>query len=328
MGSSLGLVLGGLFAGELSWRVGFFINVPIGIALMFAARRLLEETSRNPGQFDLAGALSSTLGMTLLVYGIERAASAGWRDHWTTVALAVAVPLLVFFIRNEARARQPILPLRLFASRERSGAYGARMLFLGAMVGFFFFTTQFLQDLLGYSPTKAGLAFLPMTIPTFAASLAVPMLTRRLGNGGLLAAALTITTIGMFWLGRACAQTPFMTGVALPMVLIGIGNGAALGPLTVAGVAGVADEDAGAASGLVNVAHQLGGSLGLAVLLVVFSGAADWGLAGSAEQLGRSISAALTAGGVMLVLALLLVLGLVVPAGRVLHGHRGDIVEV
>lgn len=187
VGASIGLVLGGVLADWISWRVGFFINVPIGIVLIAATRRRIAETELHAGAFDLAGALSSTVGMTALVYGIVHSAGTGWRDGVTLATLAAGIVLLALFVRIEARARQPIMPLRLFASRERSAAYAARLLFLGAMVGFWFFTTQFLQGVLGNRPSEAGLAFLPTTLPNFAAALAVPMLTRRLGNGRLLA---------------------------------------------------------------------------------------------------------------------------------------------
>ncbi|TIS54225.1 MFS transporter [Mesorhizobium sp.] len=311
VGSSLGLVLGGLFADWISWRVGFFMNVPIGIALMLAARSILRETERRSGAFDVVGAVSSTLGMTMLVYGMVRSAEAGWSDALTLSAVAAGLFFLAVFVVNERRVPQPILPLWLFASRERSGAYVARMLFVGSVMGFFFFTTQLMQGVLGYTPLQAGLGFLPMTVPTFAAAVGVPSFTRHLGNGGLLTLALAFLAAGMLWLGRADAETGYLAGIALPMILIGFGNGFALGPLTVAGVAGVADKDAGAASGLVNVAHQLGGSLGLAILVVVFAAARTGAIEGR-ELLAHQIATAITGGGVMLVLALVLVFTLIV----------------
>jgi predicted MFS family arabinose efflux permease len=203
------------------------------------------------------------------------------------------------------------MPLRLFASSERAGAYAARILYLGAMLGFWFFITQFLQGVYGYSPLEAGVAFLPMTLANFAVALAVPQLTRRFDNGRLLAAGVAVTLIGMAWLSRLDADSPYLTGVALPMVLIGIGQGGALGPLTAAGIAGVAPEDAGAASGLVNVAHQLGGSLGLGVLVTVFAAAGSAAL-DARDLLAYRVATALTAGTVMLVLALAVVVALIV----------------
>jgi hypothetical protein len=203
------------------------------------------------------------------------------------------------------------MPLRLFASRERVGAYAGRILFLGAMMGFWFFITQYLQTVKVYSPLEAGIAFLPMTVVNFVVAISTPRLTRRFGNGPLLAAGIAVTMIGMFWLSRLSADTSYRTGVALPMILIGAGQGAARGPLTAAGIAGVEPRDAGAASGLVNVAHQLGGSLGLGVLVTVFAAANAGGL-DAQHLLAHRVGAALTVGSGLLATALVLVLTLIV----------------
>lgn len=301
--ASIGLVLGGIFAGLLSWRVGFFMNLPVGIAMLLATPRYIAESERHSGKFDLAGAITSTLGMTALVYGIVRSASVGWGSASATGPFIAGLLLLAVFVLNEWRAEQPIMPLRLFASRERSGAYAARIFFLGGMLGFWFFVTQFLQEVIGYSPTVTGLAFLATTLPNFAMAMAVPMLTHRFGNGRLLTISLVISVIGMAWLSRISAGSSFLTGIALPMVLIGIGQGGSLAPLTAAGITGVAPRDAGAASGLVNVAHQLGGSLGLSVLVAVFAAAGTTALGGQALFAHR-IATSLGAGAVMLFLAL------------------------
>ncbi|WP_394790244.1 MFS transporter [Rhodoferax sp.] len=308
VGASIGLVLGGGIADWLSWRVGFFINLPIGLALIWGARRYIQETARSTsGQFDLMGALASTLGMGALVYGLVRSASTGWDDGLSVAALAAGVVLLLMLVWNEARVQQPIMPLRLFAHRERAGAYLARVLFLGAMVGFWFFTTQFLQGVLGFSPFEAGLAYLPTTIPNFASAMAVPRLSRRFGNGRVLAAGLATTLVGMVWLSFVSVDSLYFAGIALPMVLLGLGQGCTLSPLTVAGIAGVRAEDAGAVSGLVNAAHQLGGSLGLAILVVV---SAHAGSAAPTAQalLAQRIASAFGAGALMLGLALVVVL--------------------
>ncbi|HZC29396.1 MAG TPA: MFS transporter [Gaiellaceae bacterium] len=311
IGASLGLVVGGVITDVLSWRVAFFINVPIGLAMVLTAPRLLPETERRSGQLDVAGAIGSTLGMTALVYGLVRSAEDGWGDTGTLVALVIGVVLLVGFVAGERRAAQPIMPLRLFASAERSAAYAGRLLFLGAMMGFWFFITQYFQIADGWSPLQAGLGFLPMTVVNFIVAVRVPKLTARYGNGLLLAAGLATTTVGMFWLSRLSGGTSYWSGVALPMVLIGAGQGATLSPLTAAGVAGVRGEDAGAASGLVNVFHQLGGSLGLGVLVTVFAAAHGAGLSSDA-LLAHRVSVALTVASAMLVLALVLVVALIV----------------
>ncbi len=233
------------------------------------------------------------------------------RDPLTVTALVAGIVLLAGFVVNEWRARQPIMPLRLFASRERVGAYAGRIPFLGAMMGFWFFITQYLQTVKGYSPLAAGIAFFPMTVVNFVVVVAIPRLTRRFGNSLLLAAGLATTTVGMFWLSRLTADTTYLTGVALPMILIGAGQGATLGPLTAAGITGVQPRDAGAASGLVNVAHQLGGSLGLGILVAIFAAASATAL-DAAHLFAHRVAVALTVGTGMLALALALVVALIV----------------
>jgi len=301
-GGSVGLVLGGVLTDWLSWRWGLFINVPIGIALMLAAPRVLPESERRSGHFDLAGAASSTLGMFAFVYGIVRAATAGWGDRITVGSLTGGLLLLALFVANERLAAQPITPLHLFRSRERSGAYVARILFVGAMFGQFFFLTQYLQGVLRYSPLEAGVAFLPLTLAMFSMVFVVPRLSARFGSRRLLAGGVVTALVGMSWLSQLSAGTSYLTGVAIPMIILGVGAGAAFTPLTASGMAGVAPEDAGAASGLVNVAHQLGGSLGLGILVTVFASATP------SAGLAHAISTTLMAGTGMLVLTLAIVL--------------------
>ncbi|NGN85404.1 MFS transporter [Arthrobacter silviterrae] len=313
IGASLGLVIGGALAHWISWRAGFFINVPIGAAMILLAPRYLPASPRSTGRFDVTGAVTATLGMGALVFGIISSADAGWLARLTILPLGAAVVLLAVFVANEWRAGQPIMPLRLFASRERSGAYLARMLYMGAMIGFFYFTTQFLQDVLGFNPLQAGMAFFPMTVVNFAVALAIPRLTARFGNAALLAAGVAVTLAGMVWLSRLSVGTSYLAGVALPMVLLGIGQGLAFAPLTSAGIAKVTAADSGAASGLVNTAHQLGSSLGLAVL-VTAAAATSRADGGARAAIAGHVSAALTAGSVMLALCLLASLALIVPA--------------
>ncbi len=315
VGSALGLVLGGYFAQQISWRLGFLMNVPIGIALISGAARAIRESELRTGDLDLLGALTSTLGMICLVFGIVQSADAGWAAPQTLAAVGSGIILLAIFVVIESRAGQPIMPLHLFASRQRSGAYAARMLFLGGMVSFFYFTTQFLQNVLGYSPFQAGLAFLPMSIMTFIAAMLVPGFTCRYGNARILSVALAFTAVGLLWLSAAGNNASFAFDIALPMAVIGFGNGLSLGPLTVAAVAGVADHDQGAASGVVNVFHQLGGSLGLGLLVVVFASSNVQGLTG-VQQLSHRISMALTGAGAMLSISLIISLLIVLPAER------------
>ncbi|MCU1533022.1 MAG: transporter [Arthrobacter sp.] len=307
IGASLGLLVGGALTEWVSWRAGFYLNVPIGIAMVIAAVKFIPESPRAAGRFDVLGAVCSTLGVGALVFAIVHSTDAGWAAPETVTALVAAVVLLTLLVVNERRVQQPIMPLHLFASRERAGAYTARLLFAGTMIGFFFFTTQFLQGVYGYNPLQAGVAFFPMTVVNFFVALAVPRLTHRFGNAALLAAGLALALAGMTWLSTITAATPYLTGVALPLVLIGIGQGIAFAPLTAAGIAGVGAKDAGAASGLVNTSHQLGSALGVGVLVA---------LSANAGSLAGSVAIAYTGGSVLLAAALLAVLVLIVPAER------------
>jgi predicted MFS family arabinose efflux permease len=180
------------------------------------------------------------------------------------------VVLLVAFVLTELRASSPITPLRLFADRNRSTSYLALLLLVAGLLGMFFFLTQFLQNVLGYSPLKTGVAFLPLTAMLFLAStLSARVLVERLASRALIAGGITLSTGALLWLSQLSETTNYLSLVG-PLLVFGLGNGIAFVPLTTAALDGVAPEDAGAASGLVNVMQQLGGSLGLAVLVTVF----------------------------------------------------------
>ncbi|MEC5205956.1 EmrB/QacA subfamily drug resistance transporter [Vogesella perlucida] len=294
IGATLGLVLGGLLADLISWRAGFLINLPIGVVLIVGTLRHIHETERHTGRFDIAGALSSTLGMCALVFGIVEAADAGWGAALTQASIAVGVVVLAAFLWIERHASQPLLPLSMLTNAQRNGAYAARLLFLSGMAGFWFFTAQYLQGALGFSPMQAGLAFIPVTVPQFLASVSVPHVAHRIGQRRMLLSGLALCVLGLAWFSITAAQMSYLSGVVLPMLLIGFGQGWVLAPLTVAGVAGVQGRNAGAASGLVNVAHQLGASLGLAILVVVYAGghAKVFDAAGMAQHTGVTMGVA------------------------------------
>jgi EmrB/QacA subfamily drug resistance transporter len=269
-GSSLGLVLGGVITQYVSWRWVLFINVPIGIAVTILTPRFVTETPRQPGRFDMPGAVTSTVGVAALVYAFIRAASNGWGDHVAIGSFVVAAVLLVAFVFNETRAPQPITPLRLFANLGRSGSFVARLLLVAGMFGMFFFLTQFLQDVLGFGALTTGIAFLPMTVLLFAVSRLVPRLIPRFGGYRLMIVGMIPVVIGMAWLSRVSPATGYWSGVFGPMALLGAGMGVVFVPLTTASLAGVRPQESGAASSMVNVMQQLGGSVGLAVLVAVY----------------------------------------------------------
>ena len=166
-GTAIGLIVGGFLTSALSWRWGMFINVPIGLAIVVLGPRILPNTERHPGRFDVAGRVTSTLGMTVLVYGFVRAAEDGWTKGWTIGAFATGVALLVAFVVIELVAEQPITPLRLFAERVRAGSYLARAFINGGMFSFFFYISQYLEGARNYSPLGVGYAFLPLTLVMF-----------------------------------------------------------------------------------------------------------------------------------------------------------------
>jgi EmrB/QacA subfamily drug resistance transporter len=333
-GGSVGLVLGGMLTDWISWRWGLWINVPVGIVLIWLAPRVLAETERRPGRFDLPGAAASTAGMTALVYGFVHAAEAGWGDPVTVASFALGVTLLATFVAVERRAVQPVTPLRLFATRQRAGAYLARMLLVGGMFSMFFFLSQYLQGVRGFSPLQAGLGFLPMTAVMFSTVRFVPRMSARWGDARLLVGGVSVALVGMAWLSRLDVGTPFFPDIVLPLVLLGLGMGSALAPLTGAALAGVEPGDAGAASGVVNAAQQLGVSLGLSVLVTVAAGAGGTG-AGPAPglrldpaaqiDLANAVSAALTGSVVLLALGLAVIVAAV---GRFRRATPAPVLEV
>jgi len=273
-GGAIGLILGGLLTQVASWRWVLFVNVPVGVAVLFLARRSLTETPSRNGYFDILGALTSTVGVTSLAYGFVRAASNGWGDMLTISAFALGVVLLGGFVILERRAAEPITPLRLFADRSRNASYVARLFLVAGMFGMFFFMTQFLQDVLGYGPLETGLAFLPFSLALFVMSqLSARRLIERFGPKPLMVVGFSFSALAMLLMTQLSASSTYLS-VLIPVLLFGIGNGLGFVPLTGASLAGVRQEDAGAASGLVNVMQQMGGALGLAVLVSVFGSAA------------------------------------------------------
>lgn len=311
IGASLGLVLGGALTEWVSWRAGFFVNVPIGVAMIVLAPRFIPEIARVRGRFDLGGALAATVGVGALVFGIIHAAESSWTDPVTLAALALGLASLVLLVLVESRVQHPIMPLHLFVSRVRAGGYLGRLLYMGAMIGFFFFTTQYLQGVLGFSPLQAGLGFLPMTVVNFAVALLIPAIVRRTGTTAPLLVGLAVTLIGMLWLSAITPDSSYLAAVALPMIAIGAGQGLVFAPLTSAGIHGAKSEDSGAASGLVNTFHQVGMSLGLGVLVAL---SAPIERVGGVVAESEAVAAALGGSSALLALALIVCTALIVPA--------------
>ncbi|MGH9063296.1 MAG: MFS transporter, partial [Acidimicrobiales bacterium] len=269
-GAATGLVAGGLLTQWVSWRWVMFVNVPIGLAVWLVGRVALAETPRRRGRFDLAGAATSTLGMTGVVLGLVEAGAHGWTSGVTLAALGLGIVLLGLFVRIEARAGEPILPLRLLAHPTRTTANLARGLVYAGMYGAFFYLSQFFQDVQGFSPLATGVAFLPLPASVFLASqLTSRVLVHRLPEKIVMMAGITSATVAMLLATQVHAGTSYGQ-VLVTLVLLGGGSGLSFVSLTSASLAQVALGDAGAASGLINVSQQVGAAIGLAVLVSVF----------------------------------------------------------
>jgi MFS family permease len=254
----------------LSWRWTLFVNAPIGAALIVATPRFIRESERNPGRFDVAGALTSTLGMTALVYGFIRAADEGWSDDITMMSFAIAVVLLATFVLIELRSRQPITPLHLFANRNRSGSYAVMLIFAAAMFGMFFFLTLFVQNVLGYSPLRAGFSFVPVTVAIAITAGIASKTVLTVGPRRLMIIGGVLAAVGLTWLAQIQESSSYLGGLLIPMLLFGLGMGFIFVPVTIVALTGVQPHESGAGSSLLNVMQMVGGSLGLSILVTVF----------------------------------------------------------
>ncbi|MCX4514976.1 MFS transporter [Streptomyces sp. NBC_01619] len=273
-GGAIGLLAGGILVEWLDWRWVFFVNVPIGLLIALAAPRRLQESERHPGHFDIAGALTSTLGMVLLVYGFIRAAQDGWRDGTTLAAFASALVILTVFVLVERRSRQPITPLHMFADRNRAGTYGMMLSLAAAMFGMFFFLTLFVQNVLDLSPLRAGLASLPVSVMIAVGAGLASRLLPRFGPKPFMLTGALLATTGLTWLTATDVHSSYVGSILGPMIVFGLGMGLQFVALTLMALSRVPPQESGAASGLLNTSQQIGGSLGLSILVTVFGTAA------------------------------------------------------
>jgi EmrB/QacA subfamily drug resistance transporter len=276
-GGTVGLILGGVLTEWTSWRWVMFVNVPIGVLVALLAVRHISEPARARGRFDLAGALLSTLGVTALTYALIRGASNGWSDTWTIGSLAAAVVLLAVFLAVETRVPEPLMPLGLFAHRNRAGANLILLFVSATMFGMFFFLTQFLQNILGLTPLQAGFAFLPWGVMIFVTSQLVKPLAEKFGMKPVMVSGAVAVTAAMIWLTRIDTHSSYAAAVLGPMFLFGVGVGLLFTLVTRVGLTDVEPRQAGAASGVLNVSQRVGGTIGLAVLVAVYGGVAGNG---------------------------------------------------
>jgi MFS family permease len=310
-GSAIGLTVCGMLTDWGSWRWVFFINIPVGIAIVTLAPRFIAETERHRGgRFDIAGALTGTLGTASLVFAFIRVAETNWGDARALTAFAAAGLLLAAFLINETRVERPLVVLRLFADRNRGLCYAVMLILPAAMFGMFYFTTQYLQTYLGYSPLKTGFAFLPLSGPLFVAARVVPRVLGRFGAKRVASVGVFLTLVGTLWISRLTASEGYAAGVLGPLMLIGAGIGMTMMPLNTLILSGVAPKEAGSASGLLQTSQQIGGSLGLSILVTVFGTVSRHA---HHNPFIHGVTAGFTMAAVFSALALLLVLSLKQP---------------
>jgi EmrB/QacA subfamily drug resistance transporter len=269
-GFAIGLILGGLLTELASWRWVLFINVPFGIAAVILAPRYVREPQRQPARLDLRGAVTATTGVASLVYAFIHSATDGWSDPVTLAALVLGVVMIGAFLLLESRSDQPLLPLWLFTDRNRAAGFANFLLGPAAMMSMFFFLTQFLQDVRGFSAIATGFAFLPMAAGMFGMTRVVPRLLGRFGPKPLAVTGTALMVIGLSWLTQLTTTTGYFPGLFGPMVIMGIGGGLAFVPLAPVIFASIPQANAGSAGGALQTMQQVGATLGLAVLVTVY----------------------------------------------------------
>jgi EmrB/QacA subfamily drug resistance transporter len=295
-GGAIGLLAGGVLTSYASWRWVLFVNVPIGFVVALAAPRVLAETPRRRGWFDLPGAITGTGGIVALVYGLSNVATgpngvSHWADTKVVASLAASVVLLTVFVITEIRSRQALLPVRLLRDRNRAGAYLIMLCVGTAIFGMFFFLTLFMQLVWGYSALRTGVAYLPLTAAVLAGSGAAAALVPLVGVRPLLLAGSVISTGGLYWLSRIGEHSGYVDGLLGPILISGVGFGLLFVPLPLVALSRVREQDSGVASSLLNTGQQVGGSIGLAVLgTVAWTVVAD-SIRARAAHVGTTISA-------------------------------------
>jgi EmrB/QacA subfamily drug resistance transporter len=266
IGSSFGLILGGWLTSAISWRVGFLLNVPFSLLLIVLTLAKVQQNEIKPSKIDFLGSLLSVIISVLFVYGITIS---------NLLIIVASLILILVFLLWEKRITYALIPLELFKNRTRTGSYIARFTFMMSMLTYWFILPQIMQKMYHFSPLESGLAFLPLTLVNFIAALFLPKLTKALGNSKVMIMGQVILLTGMFLSFISQPEWGYFYAMAFQMMIIGLGQGWLLAPLTAAGVAGVPPELSGAASGLTNMMHQLGGPVGLSIVVLFSSSVID-----------------------------------------------------
>jgi EmrB/QacA subfamily drug resistance transporter len=276
-GGAAGVLLGGVLTDSLGWEWVLFVNFPIGIAAALAAPRFVRESKidREARHFDALGAVSITAGLVVLVYALVKANDYGWGSVTTIALLASAAVLIAGFTWIESRSRSPLVPLRIFSVRTVTGANVIGLLVGASLFAMFYFISLYLQQVLGYSPLKTGVAYLPLALGIIVSAGIASALVERVGVKPTLISGLVLVVAGLLLFTRVDTNGAYVGDVLIPSLVVAFGLGLSFVPMTIAAVAGVSDSEAGLASGLINTSQQVGGALGLAVLSAVATSRTD-----------------------------------------------------
>jgi len=292
-GATVGLITGGLLTRYVGWEYIFFLNLPIGIAALLLAPRIVPE-SRLEGvrrRFDPLGAITVTSGLLLLVYALSKAPEVGWGAARTVTLLAVSAASLLAFLLVETRVEAPLMPLRIFRLRTVAAANAVGLLLGGSFFAFIFIGTLYMQQVLGYSALQTGVAWLAASLTSVALAGLSQLLVTRVSAGRVMALGMALVGGGALWATQVPVGGHFWSALAGPFFVAGAGTAFAFIPVSIAGLAGVSEREAGLASGLLNTSQQLGGAIGVALASTVAATHFNT-LTGD----GKTVNAALTGG--------------------------------
>ncbi len=274
-GGAVGTMLGGVLTDSLGWEWVLFVNTPVTLLVAFGAYRVLAESKDVVDRLDVGGAITITAGLSILVYALVDAPNQGWGSARTIVLILVAIALVAGFVVLERSIRNPLVPFSIFRNRTLTGANITAVFVAMSLFSMFYFITLYLQQVLHYSPLKAGLAYIPLSVAIIGAAGVASALVTKIGFKPVLGAGMLLVAAGLVWFSQVSANGTYLGDVVFPSVLAGLGLGFSFVPVTIASVAGVQREESGLASGLINTSQQVGGALGLAILVAIANSVTD-----------------------------------------------------
>lgn len=262
IGSIIGLLIGGALTSYISWRAGFLIKMPLIILIMWLAYRYIPKGKVEKATIDYVGSILSVIGVSTFIYGLTS------KDYGVIFVIAGLILLVIFYF-YEKRFSVPVMPLELYKNKVRLGAYLVRLLFMMALLPYWFLLPQQLGAQYGYSAFESGMAFIPLTVFQFGTALCIANWTKRFGNGRVLLVGEIVLLAGLVWAALADWTQGYWIAIAAPMCIIGIGSAMIVAPVTAAGIHKASNTIAGAASSLTNAMHQLGGPIGLSLIIMI-----------------------------------------------------------